>query len=616
MLRISVRALVLLTALAVVISPSRILADAPTPASSLAARKLIAANSAGAPNTSAEPTPAADADKDDKKSDSDSTSDAKTSDKDKSDKSSSEKSEKDKKDEKKNTDSAKKDDNAKKDEAKDDAKKDGDKKNDAAKSDDKTAKGEEKEKRKTHKVEPKRLRIDLALEGTFVADKMTEVPLRPDSWSEYEIVEVASLGAKVHKGETLFKFDPKKINEAIEDLELEQRLAELTILKADEELPRVEKTLKMDSEAADRTDRETKEDYKRYTEIDRPMTIKSAEFMLKYYKFNLENAKEELEQLEKMYKADDLTEETEEIVLKRQRTEVEMAEFSLERGKLMVDEVLNVSLPRADIQMKEMLERTGLAKARAETALSLDLKRGRYEQEQRKLARKKALDKHSKLLADRELMEIKSPADGIVYYGQCVNGKWTDASSLEAKYQPHSNVAAGSVLMTIVDERPLTITAQLDEGKLPEVSKGQAAKVALPAEDSDRLDGKVKSISTIPVATGKFEINFTPEADSIPEWIVAGMNCKVNVTTYNKADAIVLPKKAVHDDEADPDKHYVWIVPSDDSDAKAERREVKLGKRKEDDVEITKGLKKGDIVSLEDEDEKAKEKDKDKEKSK
>ena len=116
-------------------------------------------------------------------------------------------------------------------------------------------------------------------------------------------------------------------------------------------------------------------------------------------------------------------------------------------------------------------------KARAETSLSLDLKRGRYEQEQRKLARKKALDKHSKLIADRELMEIKSPADGIVYYGQCVNGKWTDASSLEAKYQPHNNVAGGSVLMTIVDERPLTITAQLDEGKLPEVSKVSHSKM-------------------------------------------------------------------------------------------------------------------------------------------
>ena len=155
------------------------------------------------------------------------------------------------------------------------------------------------------------------------------MPLRPDSWSEYEIVEVAELGAKVHKGEVLFKFDAEKINEAIADLELEQRLNELAIMRSEEELPRMEKTLKMDFEDADRSDREAKEDFKRYNEIDRPMTVKSAEFMLKFYDSNLDYEKDELDQLEKMYKADDLTEETEEIVLKRQRNAVEFATVQL-----------------------------------------------------------------------------------------------------------------------------------------------------------------------------------------------------------------------------------------------------------------------------------------------
>ena len=117
----------------------------------------------------------------------------------------------------------------------------------------------------------------------------------------------------------------------------------------------------------------------------------------------------------------------------------------------------------------------------------------------------------------------------------------------------------------------------------------------------------MKSISPIPVGPGKFEINFDVEQDEIPDWIVAGMSCKVKVTTYDKADALVVPKKAVHDDEDDPDKQYVWLVDADDADAKPERRNVKLGKRKGDDVEILKGLKKGDVISLDDEE--AKEKD-------
>ena len=84
------------------------------------------------------------------------------------------------------------------------------------------------------------------------------------------------------------------------------------------------------------------------------------------------------------------------------------------------------------------------------------------------------------------------------------------------------------------------------------------------------------------------------------------MSCKIQITTYDKADALVVPKKAVHDDKDDPDQHYVWLVDADDTEAKPERRTVKLGKRKDEDVEILKGLKKGDVISLDDEEAKKK----------
>lgn len=204
-------------------------------------------------------------------------------------------------------------------------------------------------------------------------------------------------------------------------------------------------------------------------------------------------------------------------------------------------------------------------------------------------------------------MEIKSPADGVVYYGQNVNGRWSDTSTLINKYKPESNVSAGSILMTIVETRPLYVTANLDEGKRPDVSDGQKAKVALPAEGADRVGGEVKSISPIPVSPGKFEINFELTQDEIPGWIVPGMSCKVQITTYNKKDSLVVPKAAVHDDEDDEDQKYVWLVDPDDEEAKPERRNVKLGKRKGEEIEIIKGLKKGDVVSLDDESKKKEE---------
>ncbi len=104
---------------------------------------------------------------------------------------------------------------------------DSDKKTDAKKSDAKPA----KKKRTTHKVQPKKLTVDFTVDAAFVADNMTEVILRPESWMDYEIVEVVPHGAEVHAGEVLVKFDSKRIDESIADLELEQRLGELALLR-------------------------------------------------------------------------------------------------------------------------------------------------------------------------------------------------------------------------------------------------------------------------------------------------------------------------------------------------------------------------------------------------
>ena len=89
------------------------------------------------------------------------------------------------------------------------------------------------------------------------------------------------------------------------------------------------------------------------------MTVKSAEFMVKYYDFMLDYEKDELDQLEKMYEADDLTEETEEIVLKRQRTPSSSPSSAWRTAKLSRDEMLNIALPRTTFVSRRRWIATG-----------------------------------------------------------------------------------------------------------------------------------------------------------------------------------------------------------------------------------------------------------------
>ena len=92
---------------------------------------------------------------------------------------------------------------------------------DAEKTDSQEDKKEEKKKRKTAKVETKRLKVDVTLDGTFTAEKMTPVALRPEAWTQFEIVEIVEHGSEVHEGQMLVKFDTEKIDEEIADLELQ-----------------------------------------------------------------------------------------------------------------------------------------------------------------------------------------------------------------------------------------------------------------------------------------------------------------------------------------------------------------------------------------------------------
>lgn len=483
-----------------------------------------------------------------------------------------------------------------------DAKSEDSKKDDAKKEDDKKTK---KKKRKTAKVETDTVKVDVTVDGTFVADKMTEVVLRPESWSSFEIEEIVPHGSKVYEGEILIKFEDDKLKEAIANLELSQRLSELSLRKMEKELPRLEKSLELNLADAEQSHERTHEDYKRYQEVDRDRMIKAANMSLKMSKMRLDYAKDELEQLEKMYGADDLTEETEEIVLTRTRQQYEMSKYYYERSEQYHEELMNIYLPRQDVDIKESLDKVDMALERAKLASQLDLNKARYELEQKKISREKSLEKHAQLIEDQGLMEVESPAAGTVYYGRCSNGKWGDMSSMINKLVPHGNAPTGNVLMTIVDTDNMYLTGTVSEKQMPSLEKGQQAKIKLASDEADTLKGKVKEVSAVPVSSGKFSIDVQLTGEDRPDWLVPGMSGKMKINTYHKKDALVLPKKAVHTEEDDEDAHYVWLVEDEENaESEAKKVTVKVGKTDGDNIEILDGVEKGDVVSLEDEDKK------------
>ena len=109
--------------------------------------------------------------------------------------------------------------------------------------------------------------------------------------------------------------------------------------------------------------------------LEKEKAFKLEEFRLRSQsrQHNLEDQRDELEQLEQMYREDELVDATEEIVLKRQRHVVECARFQLERARVLRDEELKVSLPRREAALRESLRRAQLEREWTTNVLPLML---------------------------------------------------------------------------------------------------------------------------------------------------------------------------------------------------------------------------------------------------
>ena len=450
----------------------------------------------------------------------------------------------------------------------------------------------EKLKAKTHRVERKPLQINAKFDGVFIPQETEEIALRPEVWKEFTVVEAVKHGAQVSKGDVLIRFDQDKIENKIAKDTVQQRLSELEAMELEEDLPRRQRLLEIAYELAVLTHDQLVEDIAYFKQTDRPMTERMTKHRLASSKEDLASQEEELAQLEKMYAADDLTEETEEIVLRRQKFQVETAKLYLEYQQVNHDHTLNVRLPRTNENFARQLEQAKLQLDQAKAALEIGTTREKYRREENRTARAHDIEQHAKLLSDRALMEIRAPCDGIVYYGSVVDGDLAQVGQLAGKLKAHGSVTPGTVLMTIVKPRPLRVQTKVAESDLPDLGVGLSAEITPTADDKLEFPAKVAQLSAVPDAKVKFPLELSLDLEELPAWLVPGMTCKVNVVVYENDEALVVPCDLVQEDEEEESRYVLVAVEGEES----ERREVEVGRSDGKVIEVLRGLKEGDEI--------------------
>jgi hypothetical protein len=192
----------------------------------------------------------------------------------------------------------------------------------------------------------KTIRNTITLNGFIEDPDAIPISINTQNWADLRVSTPPIHGKEVKKGEVVLELDMEKIRNHLRFLSHDLNILDINkeILLA--EIKLAEELAPLEKEEMDRFEKYVNEDYNRYNSIYLPFDKKSAAMSLKSSEQYLAYAAEELNQLKKMYEADDLTEETEEIILQRAQYQYERAKFSYEAAKIRNEEALKFQLPR------------------------------------------------------------------------------------------------------------------------------------------------------------------------------------------------------------------------------------------------------------------------------
>lgn len=369
---------------------------------------------------------------------------------------------------------------------------------------------------------------EVKLDGIFEATEATAIRIRLEKTDKVDVIEAVSHGQSVLAGETLIRIDTSAIEQAIKAAKASLETAQTELLDAEIKMELAERSQRLALAAAERADEVATEELKEFVANGRDARIQSLERSVESAENRLAYQREELNQLIKMYEADDLTEETEEIILRRTKDAVKSAEYSLELAQQSRRKGLEFSLRRESQQLETSVAQAALALEEARRMAPQSLKRQRLSLDAKRRAISEQEESLAELQHDLDAVAFVAPHDGTIYLGVYKNGSWSDANAAASTLEPGASLKNNATPMTVVKLRPLRVRVMVPEESLRLAKLDATVVVSSVAFPDVLIQGKIKSVAKIPTG-GKFEclIEIIRMGDN--DRIVPGMTATVTL---------------------------------------------------------------------------------------
>lgn len=428
------------------------------------------------------------------------------------------------------------------------------------------------------------------LEATYEAAESAEVKIRFDAYQGELIVQkVAAAGELVKKGDVLLALDRAPIDKQIAALEHDLRIARATHEKQQADLEIGARGDALALLQAETALKDAGVNLKAFEEVEGRHMVAQAELQVKFMEDSLNDQTEELTQLEKMYKSEELTNATSEIVVRRARRTIERTKLSIDMGRAELQNVKTVRYPQQRQTLAHAIETAKNALESLKSAQTLGRVTREVEAQKSRTALAQLEEQAAKLKRDLEQFTVRAAIDGRVYYGQFLHGAWT-AEQVAPFLVPGEKVQAGQVLISVCAPG-LRARADLAEADYFDVTPGLEANVVPAAAPDAKAVGVIRAKSLVGAVKGpgpayELRIDFKqPPADLLP-----GMKGKAVVRGAELKDVVLLPAHAVM---AQGGKCMLNVS---SRDGKTALREVTVGKSDGRMTVIKTGLEPGEKV--------------------
>jgi multidrug efflux pump subunit AcrA (membrane-fusion protein) len=310
--------------------------------------------------------------------------------------------------------------------------------------------------------------------------------------------------------------------------------------------------------------------------------LEQSELQVRISKANVEDQDDELEQLRKMYKAEELTTATADIVVKRALRQLEISKVGAKMAEERSEKTENHQYPIARQAQLDALEQSKqrLAMLKVTQAQAAVLRKTALTTA--RLALTQAEKKLADLKKDQELFTVKAPADGVVLYGYSSGGSWTGSDPKTMRVG--EKLSAGQTVMTLFKPGDLKVELTLPESQTAWVKPGAKADVKPVAYPELNYEGKCGEPMLKPGSAG-LAFYTSIELAGVEARVVPGMKANVRIGGGDVDGVLLVPTSAVGNGK-------VWVR----KDGQEAEREVTTGRSDGKMIEVVKGLREGEEV--------------------